>query len=176
MNGTSSLSLKRLPIITVFTLLTIVMATSTLYAVDEVAPDFSLVTLDGETVKLSDYKDKVVILNFWATWCPPCRKEIPHFIEMYEEQSSEGLVILGISVDKSGVDAVKKWADKNQVNYPMVMSDDATYDAYQQLLASEDRGGIPNTFIINKEGVIKNTAVGYRNKSAWQAMIAPLLK
>ncbi len=176
MERKSGLRLRRLSSILVLAILTIFIANSSLLAADEVAPEFSLTTLDGETVKLSDYKGKVVILNFWATWCPPCRKEIPHFIEMYEEQEKDGLVILGVSVDKSGVEAVKKWADKNRVNYPMVMSDDATYGAYQQLLAPEDRGGIPNTFIINKEGVIKSTAVGYRSKSAWQAMIAPLIK
>ncbi len=80
------------------------------------APPFALLDLNGNKVSLSDYKNKVVILDFWATWCPPCIKEIPHFIELYKEYKNQGLVIVGISLDLQGISIVKAFNKIRNLN------------------------------------------------------------
>jgi cytochrome c biogenesis protein CcmG/thiol:disulfide interchange protein DsbE len=134
------------------------------------APDFTLKNLDGKSVRLSDFKDKVVILDFWATWCPPCRNEIPHFIELQEKYGSRGLAVVGVSVDQGGAKAVKPFAASWKVNYAMLLADARVGDAY---------GGIqylPTTFIIDRKGQIVKRLVGYQSKELLEREIEPLLK
>src|SRR6185295_16534859 len=76
---------------------------------DQAAPEFLLREINGKDIHLSDYRGKVVVLNFWATWCGPCKKEIPDFIELQGEYGKDGLQFLGISLDQGGADAVKRW-------------------------------------------------------------------
>jgi thiol-disulfide isomerase/thioredoxin len=85
------------------------------------APNFRLTDLNGKTISLSDYKGKVLFLNFWATWCPPCRAEIPDFIEAYAEQKANGLEIVGISLDTKGKETVVSFVEKYRINYPVVL-------------------------------------------------------
>ncbi len=132
------------------------------------APDFALRDLHGKEVKLADFKGKVVILDFWATWCPPCVKEIPHFIELYKEYKEQNFAMLGISTDRD-MGVVKSFAQEHQVNYPILMADVKTRQAY---------GGIPSiptTFVIDQAGKIHRQYVGYRDKSVFEADIKALL-
>jgi len=133
------------------------------------APSFTLQDLNGKTVSLSDFKGKVVVLDFWATWCPPCVKEIPHFIELHEQYKDKGFAIVGISVDRGGISVVKSFVQKYRVNYPILMTDGQVDKAY---------GGIPSiptTFVIDSAGNIRQKYVGYREKAVFEADIKALL-
>ena len=139
------------------------------------AENFTLKNLNGEEVSLSDFEGKVVILDFWATWCPPCVKEIPHFNELVKKYGEKGLVILGISVDQGGKDAVLKFKRKTDINYPVLIVNDKTYAKYQSYLPKDERGGIPFTFVLDRVGNIRNHFVGYRPLEVFVNVIEPLL-
>ncbi len=139
------------------------------------AADFNLTDTDGKKVKLSDYKGKVVILDFWATWCPPCVKEIPHFNQLSKTYASKGLVVLGVSVDQDGAPAVLKFKKKTTVDYRIAISDDATHRTYQSYLPKDEQGGIPFTFVIDKQGIIRQHYVGYRPMEVFETAIKDLL-
>jgi len=133
------------------------------------APDFTLQDLDGNSVSLDDFKGKVVILDFWATWCPPCIKEIPDFIQLYDQYKDKGFVMLGISLDQAGISVVKSFAQKFKINYPILMNDGRVDKAY---------GGItyiPTTFVIDPAGNISKKHVGYNSKDVFEADIKTLL-
>ena len=118
------------------------------------APDFFLKDLNGNEVTLDDFKGKVLFVNFWATWCPPCREEIPGFVETYAVYHEKGMEILGISLDRQGVYVVKKFAEKYEVNYPIALGT-------QQLVQDYQPGQyIPTTIIIDREGKIRHRHVG----------------
>jgi len=114
------------------------------------APDFSIKDLQGGVHTLADYKGKVLVLNFWATWCPPCRREIPDFIEATKELKGEGLEIVGVTVDDQlSVQELLDWAKKMGINYPVAM-------ATKQILEAYPPGEfIPSTFIIDGKGLIR---------------------
>jgi cytochrome c biogenesis protein CcmG/thiol:disulfide interchange protein DsbE len=133
------------------------------------APSFTLLDLNGNKVSLSDYKDKVVILDFWATWCPPCVKEIPHFIDLYKEYKNQGLAILGISVDQQGIGIVKAFNRKYKINYAILMANRQVVNAFGNI------SGIPTTFVIDPDGKIRRMYVGYRDKAVFEADIKALL-
>jgi cytochrome c biogenesis protein CcmG/thiol:disulfide interchange protein DsbE len=122
------------------------------------APDFTLKTMSGEPFTLSDHEGKVVVLNVWATWCPPCRKEIPDFIEIQEEMREEVLFV-GVSVDKEGWEVVRPFAKEYDINYPLVVDDGTINRKYGPFR------GIPTTFIINKKGKVEFVAPGMVSKS-----------
>lgn len=133
------------------------------------APSFTLQDLNGKTVSLSDLKGKVVILDFWATWCPPCVIEIPHFIALYEQYKDQGFAMVGISVDREGVSVVKSFARKYQVNYPILMADGQVANAYGGIT------GIPTTFVIDSAGNIRHKYIGYQDKAVFETDIKALL-
>ncbi len=138
------------------------------------APDFTLTDMAGNSVSLSDYKGKVVLLNFWATWCPPCRMEIPHFIELYNEHNADGLVILGVAVsDQEG--RVNDWLASNGVNYPIMLDGNNVGQMFSSLMPADQQGYIPYSFIIDREGNIRHTHVGYKDKAGWWSLIEPLM-
>ena len=123
------------------------------------APDFQLESLDGETISIGGLRGRPVLLNFWATWCPPCREEIPGFVETYAVYHEKGMEILGISLDRQGVYVVKKFAEKYEVNYPIALGT-------QQLVQDYQPGQyIPTTIIIDREGKIRHRHVGYMDKT-----------
>ncbi|MCX8094090.1 MAG: TlpA family protein disulfide reductase [Candidatus Goldbacteria bacterium] len=124
------------------------------------APDFTLTSLNKNEIKLSNYKGKVVILDFWATWCPPCRAEIPFFIELYKQYKEEGLVIIGMAIDEKY--KVEKFAKDFKINYPVVIGNEKIANDYGGI------HGLPTTFIIDKEGNIREKFVGYRPKEVFE--------
>ncbi|GAG07168.1 unnamed protein product, partial [marine sediment metagenome] len=133
------------------------------------APAFTLQDLNGKNVSLSDFRGKVVVLDFWATWCPPCVKEIPHFIELYEQYKDKGFEIVGISLDRAGISVVKSFVQKYQIKYPIMMTDGRVDKAF---------GGIPSiptTFLIDSAGNISKKYVGYNSKAVFEADIKKLL-
>jgi thiol-disulfide isomerase/thioredoxin len=134
------------------------------------APDFTLPDINGVNVKLSDLKGKVVALNFWATWCGPCRKEIPDFIELQNTYGGEGLQFVGIALDDGGVGVIKPFAEKLKMNYPVLVGNEAVTAAYGGMNA------IPVTILIDKKGNMRGKFVGMRTKAVMESLILPLLK
>ena len=122
------------------------------------APDFVLKDLQGKDLKLADYKGKVLVLNFWATWCPPCRAEIPDFVEAYAANKDKGLEILGVSVDRMTADRLLPFVSKAKINYPVVLADAKIVQDY------EPGDYIPATIIIDKKGIVRHRHVGQIDK------------
>ena len=133
------------------------------------APEFTLLDINGNKVNLSDFKGKVVILDFWATWCPPCIAEIPHFIELYDEYKNRGLEVIGISVDWNGQRVVPPFAKESGINYILLLGDDEVADLYGGIIS------IPTTFILDREGGIRKRYMGYRDKEVFERDIKELL-
>ncbi len=139
------------------------------------APPFSLLDLDGNRVDSSAFKGKVILLDFWATWCPPCREEVPHLRELHEKYKKDGLVIIAISLDRSGPDVVKKFTEKHRVGYLNVMGDDAILEAYGKIPGMGPIQGIPTTFLIDRKGQICRMFSGYTEKKVFEEAIKQLL-
>jgi len=134
------------------------------------APDFALKDADGKTVRLSDYKGKVVLLDFWATWCGPCRIEIPWFTAMQRTRKDKGLEVLGVAMDDNGWEDVKPFLADLKVNYRVVIGDDTTAQAY---------GGVdslPTTFLIDKQGKIAAIHIGLANRKEFEDGVDELLQ
>lgn len=134
------------------------------------APDFSITDLKGETISLSGLKGKVIIINFWATWCPPCREEIPGFLEVYDKYKDQGLVILGIALDNGGPDVVNPFVKNMAITYPVAMATQEIYQSYQP------GQYIPATFIIDRTGKIKDKHVGFLDKASLEKTFLELSK
>jgi peroxiredoxin len=118
------------------------------------APDFTLPTVDGKQLKLSDYKGKVVIIDFWATWCPPCRKGIPDLIDLKKKYGARGFEVIGISLDTETKGQVPGFVKTNSMNYPVVYGDQNVTRLYGGIEA------IPTSFVIDKQGKIIATYQG----------------
>jgi thiol-disulfide isomerase/thioredoxin len=133
------------------------------------APDFTLKDLEGNTVKLSDFRGKVVVLDFWATWCPPCRKGIPEFVELQEEYGQDKLVVLGINMDQGDLSVVPKFAEEYKINYAILYFTPQVAAAYGGIT------GIPTTFILDQEGYVRLGVKGYNPKENFKQVIDTLL-
>lgn len=127
----------------------------------ENAPAFSLPSIDGAKVNLTDYQGKVVLLDFWATWCPPCRAAMPHLAKLQEQHRSDGLVVLGMSMDKNRED-LDSFLSSQNVNYPMLLVDEDTRLAFGGVAS------IPQTFLVDRKGRIRHKFLGYDHKIASQ--------
>jgi len=139
------------------------------FDVGKPAPEFNLPDLDGNKVELSSMKGKVLILDFWATWCPPCKEEVPHLVRLQSKYRDQGLQIVGLSLDKGGAPDVKPFAEEHDVNYTMLIATDETAKAY---------GGvsmIPTTFVVDRSGVVVKRFIGYTTPEAFEEAILPLL-
>ncbi len=123
------------------------------------APDFALTNLSGTMVQLSDFKGKVVLLDFWATWCAPCRMEIPEFVQLQKQYADKGFTVLGAALDDEGAAVVKPVAQKLGINYPVVIGNIQVASAYGGIQA------LPTAFLIGRDGKILKTYVGARDKS-----------
>jgi peroxiredoxin len=134
------------------------------------APDFSLKDADGKVVHLSDYKGKVVLLDFWATWCGPCKIEIPWFMDMQRKNKDKGFEVLGVAMDDEGWEVVKPFLADLGVNYRVVIGNDKTADTYGGVDA------LPTTFLIDRNGKIAAVHVGLASKKDFENGIQELLQ
>ena len=135
------------------------------------APDFSIVDLQGKQISLSSLKGKVVVLNFWASWCPSCKAEIPDFVKTYEKYRDEGLIIIGIAVN-SKPDDVRELVKKYNITYFVAMDDGRVEKAYGPIPF------VPTTFIIDKEGnlIPGGKKIGMFKEGELEKVVEPLLK
>jgi peroxiredoxin len=118
------------------------------------APDFTLTSVDGKTITLSQLRGKVVLLDFWATWCAPCRLAIPHLNDLYKAYRKRGLEIIGLSLDKASAERVRKFALNMGIEYIIIMAND-------ELVKKYGISPIPTTYLIDREGYIANKWVGF---------------
>jgi thiol-disulfide isomerase/thioredoxin len=134
------------------------------------APDFALESLDGKTVHLSDYRGKAVLLNFWATWCEPCKVEMPWFVELQKQYGPEGFSIIGVAMDDSGKDAIARFAKEMGVNYPVLLGKEAVGDQF---------GGIPYlpvSFYLDRNGQVVEQVAGLKARREIEDDIKDALK
>ncbi|MGA9979477.1 MAG: TlpA disulfide reductase family protein [Candidatus Sulfotelmatobacter sp.] len=122
------------------------------------APDFALESLDGKTMRLSDFRGKAVLLNFWATWCTPCKIEMPWFVELQREYGAQGLQIVGVAMDDASKEDIAKFAKDMGVNYPILIGKEAVGEQYGGIPA------LPETFFIGRDGKIVDKILGLKGK------------
>jgi cytochrome c biogenesis protein CcmG/thiol:disulfide interchange protein DsbE len=134
------------------------------------APGFSLKDLKGNEISLSDYKGKVVFLNFWAIWCPPCRQEIPGFVEVYNQYKDKGMEIIGISLDKKNPKKMQRFMDKYKINYPVV------FGTQEVIMDYKPGQFIPVTIIIDQKGKIRHKHIGFLDKGSLKDYFVRLIK
>ncbi len=127
--------------------------------IGKAAPDFELTSLDGKTVKLSDYKGRPVLINFWATWCGPCKIEMPWFIDLKKKYESTGFEIIGIAMEDTEKEKIQEFVQKMGVNYTIVRGKNAVADAYG------DVQGLPTSFYLDREGKIVAQHAGLVSRS-----------
>lgn len=122
------------------------------------APDITLTDVNGKDCKLSDYRGKVVILNFWAVWCPPCHIEIPYLLSLYDKYKDNGLVVLGVAVSSGSDKKIKEKAKELGINYTVINGDECP--SVRRKFYGEIRQ-IPNSYVINQEGKFYKHYVGF---------------
>jgi cytochrome c biogenesis protein CcmG, thiol:disulfide interchange protein DsbE len=132
------------------------------------APDFTVTDLDGRKLTLSDFRGKVVLLNFWATWCAPCRSEIPHFVEMQNKYGPQGFQVIGISMDDDAK-PVREFYQEYKLNYPVAVGDDKLAERYGGVL------GLPINFVIDREGRIYAKHLGATDVSVFDQQVQELM-
>ena len=133
------------------------------------APDLSLPQLNGEKLNLSDYRGKVVLLDFWATWCDPCREEVPHFVELQNKYRDQGFQMIGVSMDDSP-EPVRDFYQQFKMNYPVVMGNARTGELYGGVL------GLPLAFLVGRDGRIYSKHTGAIDISSLDHEIAAQLQ
>ena len=131
------------------------------------APEFSLPLLGGGTAALSSFRGKVVILDFWASWCPPCKREIPDFVELQRRYGGQGLQVVGVALDRP--EPVRDFAASANINYPVLIGNDEIARLYGGIT------GIPTTFVIDRQGNIVKRYEGYRPAAVFESDISSLL-
>lgn len=138
------------------------------------APEVSFEKLDGQTVNLSQYRGKLVLVNFWATWCEPCRSEIPELIAFQKEYASKGFTVLGVAMDQEGKSVVAPFVEKQQfdvngqkvtMNYPIVLGNEKIATKFGGII------GMPTTFIVSKDGKIVKRVIGVINPQGMKQFI-----
>lgn len=133
------------------------------------APSWTLKDLEGRDVSFGQFKGKVVVVDFWATWCGPCVMEIPGYIEMQRKYGPDGLVIVGVSLDQKGPAHVKKFAEAKGMNYTLVMGDDVVVEAFGGVEA------IPTTFLVDREGKIVHRKTGAMAHDDYEKLVKQAL-
>ena len=135
----------------------------------QVAPDFALQSLDNKTVHLSDFRGKAVLLNFWATWCQPCKIEMPWFADLQKQYATEGLQVIGVAMDEASPEDIGKFAKDLGVNYPVLVGKEEVGDAY---------GGVqflPATFYIGRDGKVVEKVFGLKGRGEIESAIKKAL-
>jgi len=133
------------------------------------APDFTLQSLDGKTVRLSDFRGKPVVLNFWATWCSPCKIEMPWFVDLQRQYGPAGVQFLGVAMDDASTKEIAEFAQSMKVNYPILIGKESVGDAY---------GGVqflPETFYIDRNGKVVDKAFGLKGRGEIEDDIKKIL-
>ncbi|MEW6594422.1 MAG: TlpA disulfide reductase family protein [Thermodesulfobacteriota bacterium] len=125
---------------------------------------------DGRALDSNTLKGKVLLINFWATWCPPCRKEIPSLIELQNKYGAKGFSVIGISTDQGGSSLVAKFAQKMNINYPVVLSDSDTPRNFGNIL------GIPTTFLVDRSGNVRKRYDGYVDHETLERDLLQIMK
>ena len=133
------------------------------------APDFVLPSLDGRKVKLSDFRGKAVLLNFWATWCPPCKVEMPWFEDLQKQYARDGLVVLGVAMDDTEPATIAKFASDLGVNYEVLLGTDKVSDDYG------DVQYLPTTFYIGRDGTIVDKMTGLLDRKEIESAVRKTL-
>lgn len=133
------------------------------------APDFTLKDTNGKRVSLSDFKGKVVVLNFWATWCGPCKTEIPWFIDFQKEWEARGFTVLGVSMDEDGWKVINPYVAEKKINYPVLLADENVNKAYGGIDA------LPTTFILGRDGKVAFLHAGLAQRTEYEKEIKSLL-
>ncbi len=128
--------------------------------IGNLAPDFNLQTLDGKTMKLSDFRGKAVLLNFWATYCEPCKVEMPWFVELQKEYGPQGFQIVGIANDDASIEDIAKFAKDMGINYPILIGKDPVSDSY-------DISVLPTTFFLDRDGKLIAREFGLQSRSVF---------
>jgi thiol-disulfide isomerase/thioredoxin len=134
------------------------------------APALAMKDVQGHQLRLSDYKGKVVLLNFWATWCPPCRAEMPDLIKMQREYQSKGLQVIGVTYPPQTVREVRQFIRKLRVNYPIALGRKETKDLFDQT------DTLPVTIVIDREGNVHERIKGILLPEEFEQKIKPLLQ
>jgi peroxiredoxin len=122
------------------------------------APDFSLESIDGKNMRLSDLRGHAVLLNFWATWCSPCKIEMPWFVDLQKQYGAQGLQIVGVAMDDASKEDIAKFAKDMGVNYPILIGKDSVGDQYGGVPA------LPETFFIGRDGKLIDKIIGLKGK------------
>ncbi len=117
-------------------------------------PPFTLADLEGNQVSLSDFEGSVVVLDLWATWCPPCKKEIPFLVTLYEEYKDQGLAVVGVGLDRGGASVLAPFVEANNISYTILVGDDQIGSDYKV-------SGIPMTLMIGRDGRVASKEVGF---------------
>ena len=133
------------------------------------APDFTLFDVNGDRKKLSDFKGKVIVLDFWTTWCPSCMAKVPSFIELYNEYKDRGFEIIAVSLDLDEGDAAGSFVEKKNINYTVLLGTNEVSELYGDIIS------VPTTFIIDREGKIRKRFIGFRDKDVFEKLIKELL-
>ena len=134
------------------------------------APDFNLEDFNGKSKSLSEFKGKVVLLNFWATWCPPCRAELPELSEIYTRYKDRGVAIIGINLDEERDKDVKKFLSDRKIILPVLHGNNKVVEAYGNFF------GIPTSFLIDKNGYMSKSFPGYQPKETFEAEIKKIIE
>ena len=133
------------------------------------APDFTLEDASGKKVTLSELQGQVVLLNFWATWCGPCKIEMPWFVDFQRKYKDRGFSVVAVSLDEEGWDVVRPYTEEMQFNFPVVVGNDEMASKFGEMYA------LPTTLIINKQGEIVSTHTGLVDRSVYEEEIESLL-
>lgn len=129
-------------------------ARETVPVVGRPAADFTVTDLQGEKVSLSQFRGKVVIIDFWATWCPPCKASIPHLVDIYRRYNGKGVVILGILLEQSSSSHISRFVADMRINYPVLLGT-------QEIMETYKVRHIPVTIVVDKEGIIREKLIGF---------------
>ena len=132
-------------------------------------PDFTLKDATGKSLRLSGYEGKVVLLNFWATWCGPCKAEIPWFIDFEKKYQARGFTVLGVSMDEDGWKAINPYVAAQKINYPIVLANEEVNELYGGIDA------LPTTLVIGKDGKVRFLHAGLISRAEYEKEIAQLL-